>query len=193
MDEQSYRASKFEIDAYHGLLQQPVAGYWTGIRTSTWDCAYFAKETADKIMAAAVAYGETASYDPETDTYTFNATGNPDDTEQYQGFDITVEGQTVRVYPIGTGSWVWEEYTRPMAIHIERFEIGDGVYSWIAYADSLSEVLAYGVLFEHDDCSVTWQATMIFPQDSQENEKGAAIDMETALKDLEGDIREIWG
>lgn len=108
---QVYRATVFEIDAFHESPDQTFAGYTAGESWNGWACPRFTKEVADRVLAACLAAEQDGSYDPETDTYITNDTGSmdPADFGRWQGEDIQVEGQTVHVYPLGAWAWVWME------------------------------------------------------------------------------------
>lgn len=88
------------------------AGYTADQTWNGWACPLFTKEVADQI---AVAWAHdplsqmAGTYDATTDTYAFLDPENEDEPALYPGEDHVVDGQPLRLYPIGAGCWVWDE------------------------------------------------------------------------------------
>lgn len=70
----------------------------------------FKKETALNIIKhIELLEGEgNARYDEKTDTF-WIVDQRDGEWEAYEGYDIISDGQEVRVYPIGSNVWLWEE------------------------------------------------------------------------------------
>jgi hypothetical protein len=66
-----------------------------------WAVPHFEKNEADKVATA-----HNCKYNPDNDSYEFEQAG---EVEEFEGLEIkTFEGPK-KVYPIGAGSWVWDE------------------------------------------------------------------------------------
>ncbi len=82
---------------------------WNG-----WSRPMFELAEAKKLLGAlADAYkqlgtSDRAWYDEGNDSFCFVLEGSPE-PECYPSEIIEVEGQELKVYPIGTGAWIWEE------------------------------------------------------------------------------------
>lgn len=83
---------------FPALTQEGV--YWNG-----FECPYFTKEVADKIMESVNKYGDTISmsYDKEEDAYIYFEEGH--ENERFPSMEV--EGQ--KYYAIGAFSWTWTE------------------------------------------------------------------------------------
>lgn len=107
------RRGMFSIDDGGGdTALGPYAGYTRGQTWNGWACPYFTKEVADQLAALwnrEPTNGMGCTYDAASDTYTFLDTQNDMEPDTYTGEDHEVNGQTLRLYPIGNGSWVWDE------------------------------------------------------------------------------------
>jgi hypothetical protein len=90
----------------------PFQGYTTGQRWNGWACPAFPQAEANAIMAVWNRTGIAslgATYAAETDTYTFWDIENEAEPYCVHGVLQMVEGQAVRLYPIGAGAWCWDE------------------------------------------------------------------------------------
>lgn len=105
-----FKKSWFYID---GLGEDVIEGYteegsdWNG-----WATPHFTKENSLKVLSLVSSIGgaELAKYREKTDEMVVTAeVFDLDATEHFEGTDITVDGETLRVYPVGAFSWTWEE------------------------------------------------------------------------------------
>ncbi len=110
---ESFRHSRFEI----ADVQGPYEGFTRGESWNGWAVPYFEREAALRI---AEDYGRVAKeqggdmadararYDDEAEAFLFY---DPiyDDEVAYEAFTISVDGEEVTVYPVGTREWTWEE------------------------------------------------------------------------------------
>ena len=104
---------RFSLDC---LLEEGVEGYHTGENWNGWACPYFTKEQGEQIMAAfnkipdysGEAAPFPARYDEARDAFiTYSGYDEqPEDVWKGEPFD-QLDG--LRLYPIGTGSWTWNE------------------------------------------------------------------------------------
>lgn len=72
--------------------------HWNG-----WECPWFTKSEVENMTAWVEKLGETIEYDPVHDAYV--VTVDECMQEVFPGKDI----DGMRLYPIGNGSWTWEE------------------------------------------------------------------------------------
>lgn len=83
-------------------------GYTQGKKWNGWAMPLFLKEQADKVAEAFNAEGDTVTYNPQTDSFIVLLDG-ADEYEVFKGVEI----DGTMYYPIGAGSWIWdEEYTK---------------------------------------------------------------------------------
>lgn len=86
------------IEGMYGHTAYVEEGTWNG-----WLCPWFTKEEADAMNVwLDEMFGSELVYDPKLDVFIC-------DGEQFKGKDIEVDGATMHLYPIGNGSWVWQE------------------------------------------------------------------------------------
>jgi hypothetical protein len=133
----------FEI----GDVPKYYAGYTNGDTWNGWQCPMFEKRTADKYMED---YNESmlykASYNKETDTYSFEMDINdPENIDEFVGFDIIYAGLPVHVYAIGAFCWVWDMLELPehdIRMNFARFiaEANDKIFD--KYGDT-SDCIAF--------------------------------------------------
>jgi hypothetical protein len=98
-----YRLSKVFIDSPTTALEAYVA---VGVDWNGWVLPYFTREQADAWMRwQNTVPGCTATYNAQTDTYASQYLG--EDPDDWPPVGIEVDGQTLHVYPIGAGCWVW--------------------------------------------------------------------------------------
>lgn len=107
-DESPLHKATFSIDG-----QGHYPG-WTTLRTwNGWAMPLFERRVADEIAAELnlVSSLQTA-YDPKRDAYVSkDVVNDPDGDEQVDAGEIveTPDGESLELYPLGSGSWVWDE------------------------------------------------------------------------------------
>jgi hypothetical protein len=105
------RKALFGMDILGGVH---IEGWTDGTLWNGWDRPMFEFAEAKKLLDALVdAYrqlgtSDRAWYDGQNDSFCFVLEGSPE-PECYPSETIEVAGQELRVYPIGTGAWIWEE------------------------------------------------------------------------------------
>jgi len=84
-------------------------GYTDGCLWNGWQMPVFEKEEALRFVAAYSAnFGYVAQYNPVTDIFSFyDEDGTIMDT--FGAIEVFYGDRVLKVYPIGTGCWVWEE------------------------------------------------------------------------------------
>lgn len=82
--------------------EQEFVGFSKGEEWNGWACPYFAFEEGQKILRAHNSAGRTAWFDEKADQFVFEINGE----EEY--FPAIHENDG-KYYPIGNGSWIWEE------------------------------------------------------------------------------------
>ncbi len=99
--------SVFTADFLDGVA---LPGWTDGSNWNGWATPYFEFTEAQKLVQIHQAANgpDTAYYDPQSDTFGFLLTGD-DEPELYRAEEIEANGRTVKVYPIGSYYWVWEE------------------------------------------------------------------------------------
>lgn len=105
-----YYPAEFDIEDYYG--DRPAKGYTQGMRWNGWAMPVFDQEGIDRIRE--VFGSDEMSYDEKRDVLILDLGEDVDDEcrfEEYEGFDIYVNGEIKHVYAIGSGSWVWDEVT----------------------------------------------------------------------------------
>jgi hypothetical protein len=98
-------SATFDIDGMFGELP----GYSFGKRWNGWACPYFPRASCDRIVAA---IGNGARYDEKAEAYLIPEDDSPEipsGVQTYPAEHIMVAGKWVRVWAIGSGSWMWEE------------------------------------------------------------------------------------
>lgn len=87
-------------------------GYDRGDNWNGWACPLFEKSVAENICKK-VDDGETiiTSYDKEKDCFKVKDTNN-DVVSVFYGENFKIEGETKHLYPIGSGEWTWDSYTK---------------------------------------------------------------------------------
>lgn len=82
--------------------------YWNG-----WACPMFTEDVAHQIAADINAPPETdlrLGFNPEKDAFIEQVDGCPEEEWiAYAAETIEVAGQSIKVYPVGNGSWCWDE------------------------------------------------------------------------------------
>lgn len=104
------RKSFFAIDSEGEPLFQ---GYTDGRTWNGWAHPYFTKEVGILIVKHFLELGYSAWYDEKEDAFNFVLDGsvnNTEDIDSFSGKDFIMNGETIRLYPIGSGCWVWSEF-----------------------------------------------------------------------------------
>ena len=102
-----YWKTAFRLDGIPGMA---FGGYTNGNNWNGWECPYFDKDTAERILRASEQNGYSWEYDIAQDTYTVS---HRDDEkgwgpEMFCAVKIVMGEESIRVYGIGAYSWVWE-------------------------------------------------------------------------------------
>lgn len=107
----SPRLTTFGIDAIEGITFE---GYTLGEKSNGWAMPYFTKEQA--IMISQIFNNENkddnsySHYDPNNETFEFLFFGQTEEEkEKYPATELCINGLITKVYPIGAGSWTWDE------------------------------------------------------------------------------------
>ncbi|MNB76602.1 hypothetical protein D3C75_232710 [compost metagenome] len=105
--------------------EQSFEGYTSGETWNGWACPYFTKEAGIKLCE----YTRSGRYDEVADWFVFAIEGQEDvvtdqvlldirnhpdvdlieDYEVYKPEEINVNGESLKVYGIGYGWWIWDE------------------------------------------------------------------------------------
>ena len=100
----TYRPTTVQIDAFDGVFD----AYENGRRWNGWAMPLFNREQADRLCAAiAEAGGVDVRFDAERDGYIDKQEGEEDVCYEAETVE-TDDGQSIKVYGIGAGSWCWE-------------------------------------------------------------------------------------
>lgn len=86
-------------------------GYTQGKDWNGWGCPFFTKKVADEIAAFFWFEEGQMTYDAHLDAYLYKD-GNLPDTDPYEvmlGVDVDTVDGILHLYPIGSGSWCWNE------------------------------------------------------------------------------------
>lgn len=94
------RKAQFLIDLYGDKV---FDGYTQGETWNGWACPYFTFEQAERLVQAHSEKGFRAWYDADSDAFSFEIEAS-DDIDSFSAQEI--EG--IKLYPIGTGCWIWE-------------------------------------------------------------------------------------
>ena len=118
--ERVFRPGHFALDIGLG----PYAGYTDGDGWNGWATPYFEHAVAKRIAGDYVRTPELvrvpevergdyrAAFDETEDAFLFYDPVNEEETS-YAARSIIVDGRGVKVYPIGTHEWTWEEIESP--------------------------------------------------------------------------------
>lgn len=98
------RKTRFVIDTNEDIYE----GYTDGTLWNGWECPWFTKEVADKMVRDFIRDGGEAKYDPKTDSYTFLGE-NWGSKDVFDGDDVETEDGIQHLYPIGAWCWIWDE------------------------------------------------------------------------------------
>lgn len=92
-----------QIDADWLPEGHTVAAYSNGARWNGWALPYFSAE-ADRSL---LDHMPELRFDAARDAYILKG-DDGDEEDVFEACTIDVDGQPVKTYPIGTGSWTWE-------------------------------------------------------------------------------------
>lgn len=84
---------------------QVFNGFTQGETWNGWACPFFTHDEAQKIVTAHKEHGLNAYYDQESDGFAFEVESSGDDYDIFS----SVEVANMKLYPVGTGCWIWEE------------------------------------------------------------------------------------
>lgn len=102
--------TKFWLDT----LNTTVEGWSDGSDWNGWAVPYFEEADARQLVELYnnLEWGprDKAWYDTERDAFCFLLDGE-DEPECYSSADLEINGRPTKLYPIGSGSWIWEEHS----------------------------------------------------------------------------------
>lgn len=110
-----YTEARTGLFCFDGCIDNIFTGYTTGETWNGFACPMFTKEEGLKIVDffnKAFAECETESpscYDKELDAFSFAIEG----TDTFDSLDKIINGETVKLYPIGAWGWIWNEVDKP--------------------------------------------------------------------------------
>lgn len=84
------------ISAFNGYTLDET---WNG-----WACPYFSYDEALKITEAQNSVGGKGWYEESSDRFVFDIQG---EREAFAPIEI----ESLKLYPIGNASWIWDEFT----------------------------------------------------------------------------------
>lgn len=84
-----------------------LPAYSTGLRWNGWSMPSFTFEAAMQVIA----HMPSVRYDPQTDSFISRTEDYPEDEceESFGPSTISVNGEDIKVYALGTGCWTWED------------------------------------------------------------------------------------
>lgn len=97
-----FHPALFEIEG----TDEQFDGWTDGRVWNGWAMPYFEFTEAEKVIGKMAA--DTGRYDADLDAF---VTGTSDDEEETWSAEIIAlpDGGAVKAYPVGAGSWIWEE------------------------------------------------------------------------------------
>lgn len=103
-----FRRGTFFMDALDGEFE----GYTRGLAWNGWATPFFELEVARRVADESnrVDDGTRVIYDRAADRFVLEDEAYPDDPVEFEPTAITVDGAQIKVYPIGTYYWTWEEH-----------------------------------------------------------------------------------
>ena len=84
-------------------------GYTNGETWNGWECPLFSLETAKKVLELMIDDEDTSAYyDERLDKImvVMNVSTTPE-VEVYEPSTVDYNGETIKVYNVGSGSWCW--------------------------------------------------------------------------------------
>jgi hypothetical protein len=105
--EANFGISRFCLDSLTGNFE----GFTNGDSWNGWACPYFERAIAQTVLEASVANGYVWSYDAERDSFVVRSADDPEDyePEEFQGVTVEIDGEALKLYPVGAYAWIWEE------------------------------------------------------------------------------------
>ena len=101
-----FTRAKFSIDGMEGTF----AGWTDGRNWNGWDMPRFESPEAQRLVASLGT--DVGKYDPTADAFITEMEAGEPETWPTEIIHLP-DGGTVKVYPIGAGSWIWEEEDSP--------------------------------------------------------------------------------
>lgn len=98
-------------------------GYTDGTLWNGWECPWFTKEVADRIMQDLKCDDVETEYDENTDSYIVRTIDDIEDV--FDGEYVNTEDGTKFLYPIGAWCWIWDEAQTEDEEYIPSAENGD--------------------------------------------------------------------
>lgn len=96
-----WRRTRFSLDGLDGSFE----GWTNGELWNGWDRPFFESEEAQRLISQLT--DSKPRFDAQNDAF---ITVSSDEDEVWQAETATLlGGRTIKVYPIGAGSWCWEE------------------------------------------------------------------------------------
>lgn len=99
------QSSLFSISLLDG---ETFEAYTDGEDWNGWARPYFTFDSARQLVAAWIGQGWKAAYNEDEDTFSFE---EATDGEVEKFPPVVVDGR--KLYPIGAGSWIWEDNRMP--------------------------------------------------------------------------------
>lgn len=123
-----------------GESEQYYEGYTDNRLWNGWECPWFTKEVADRMIDDLNKDGVLSTYNTEADSYTVNFE-DLDTTDIFEGRDMETVDGTLHLYPIGAWCWVWDEAT---------WMANERQNKWEKLFDEFMELTEFG-LVKYDD------------------------------------------
>lgn len=103
-----FHKASFTIDS---LPDKVFSGYTDGEEWNGWACPYYERHEAEQILKFSETNGYWWQYDQENDAFIVGAHTEENNTapEMFRSLIILVDDKPLKVYPIGTRAWIWEE------------------------------------------------------------------------------------
>jgi len=99
----NWRKTKFYCNEPDPIFE----GYTYGACWNGWECPYFTKEEALRVIEQYNSEEDPMWYDEEKDAFGYTT---DDGTEYWEAEDYKIDGQKLILYPIGAWYWIWDEY-----------------------------------------------------------------------------------
>lgn len=135
-----------EVDA------KPLACYMDDRVWNGWAMPYFEFEAAKEAVKPF-----NGRYDAARDVFIVPASDGGEEPEEFAACPLLIDGKTIKVYPIGAGSWCWDKQPMPTVENIGD-EFADVLRSWLSDEqwDEMRKLNAEetdkGVCHSHDHC-----------------------------------------
>lgn len=135
----AYKQGYFYIE---GMGEDVVEGYTNGDNWNGWATPVFTFENAKKVIGMIEHNSHDSRYDEKSDSFLVTFEEGSNEVETFEGMDIVVDGETVKVYPLGAYSWVWEELENVKKFSNDPY-FSDGGESLILLSYTLGEGHSY--------------------------------------------------